>query len=322
MPQKIEISPKTILFIALLIVGGWFFLVIKDILFLLFISFIIMSSLRPVVDRLEGWGVPRALGIITSYVVLIIFIVIYGSLVFPPLVAESIKFLNHFPEFVTRLSPYITINPETLLSQIAPISQNVAKVTVGVFSNIISILTILVFSFYFLLERKNLTSFLDLFIGKEWGKKALNIVNKSEERMGAWVRGQLLLVFIIGQASYIGLILLGVNYALPLALIAGVMELFPIIGPNIAAIPAILVAFSVSPGLALAVAALYLLIQQLENNLIVPTVMRRTVGLPPVVSLIALMIGGKLGGVIGIILSVPILLVMQTIFQELVNNKT
>lgn len=321
MTQKIEISPKTILFITSLLIVGWLLLVIRDIIFLLFISFIIMSAIRPLVEYLEKVKLPRSLAIITVYIFLISLIIIYSSFIFPPLVAESVKLLQHLPQYFSQLSPYIKYNPETLFQQIAPIGQNVAKVTLGVFTNILSLVTILVFTFYFLLERNNLSYFLEFFVGSGWSKRIVNIINNSELRMGAWVRGQFILMIIIGQASYIGLTLLGVNYALPLALIAGTLEAFPIIGPNLSAIPAILIALLTSPGLALAVAALYFIIQQLENNLIVPTVMKKTVGIPPLVSLIILMIGGKIGGVVGVILAIPTFLVIQTISKELLQKK-
>lgn len=317
MPSRIEISPKTIFLIVLFVVGGWFLIQIKDVLFLLFISFIMMSALRPIVDRLEKVGIPRGLGILTVYIILIAIIVLYGSFVFPPLISESARLINNLPQYIGQLAPYIQINPETLLAQVAPLTQNVARFTVGVLSNIISILTVLVFAFYFLLERNNLTKWLEVLLGSQWGEKGIVIVKKCEERMGAWVRGQLLLMIIIGQATYIGLALLGINYALPLALIAGLLEAFPIIGPNIAAIPAILIALTQSPGQAIAVVAFYIVIQQLENNFIVPTVMRKTVGLAPLASLLALMIGGRLGGIVGVILAVPILLVIQTVVSEL-----
>ena len=184
------------------------------------------------------------------------------------------------------------------------------------FSNILTVFTIAVFTFYFLLERNNLRKFLDIFVGDDLGDRLVIVVKDIEERLGAWVRGQLLLALIIGLASYLGLFILGISYVLPLALIAGILEMVPIIGPIISAIPAIIVALTVSPGLALAVAALYIIIQQLENNLIVPTVMHKVLGMPPLAILLALMVGGRLGGVVGIILAVPVLLVIQTVVGE------
>jgi predicted PurR-regulated permease PerM len=322
MPQKFEIAPRTILFTILLLVGGWFLIYIHDILYLLFISFILMSALRPLVDRIEKLRIPRAGAILLVYVVLISLIVLGGTVIFPPMINETVRLINNFPQYLSPLSPYIKINVETLIQQIAPLGQNVLMVTIGIFSNLISIVTILVFSFYFLHARTHLPGFIELFLGPQISRQAVNIVSRVEERMGAWVRGQIILCLIIGQASFIGLTLLGINYALPLALLAGILEAVPIVGPNISAIPAILVALTVSKGLALAVAGLYFLIQQLENNVVVPNVMKRTVGLPPLAILLALMIGGRLGGVLGIIIAVPTLLAAQTIALELLRKDT
>ena len=320
MPSRIEISPKTILFIAAFVFTIWFVIVIRDVLFLLFISFIIMSALRPLVDRLASFHIPRMLAAFIVYLLLTGLIIVFGYFVFPPLVSETLRLLTNFPQYIERITPYVQIDGGTLVNQLAPIGQNVAKLTVSVFSNILSIITVTVFSFYFTLERNHLTDFLETFLGKAWGKRVVTIINKTEERMGAWVRGQLFLMVIIGMVTYIGLSLLNISYALPLAMIAGMLEIVPFIGPNIAGFLGVLVAFVISPGLALAVAAMYFIVQQLENNLIVPSVMRRTVGLPPIVSLLALMIGGRLAGALGVVLAVPMFLLLQTVITELMSQ--
>ena len=153
-------------------------------------------------------------------------------------------------------------------------------------------------------------------MGDEAAKKVMTIWLKVEERLGAWVRGQVTLAFTIGLSTFFGLTLLGIPYTFPLAILAGLLEIVPIIGPIIAAIPAILVAFTISPLLALATAALYFIIQQVEANLVVPLVMRKAVGLPPLVTIIGLMIGGKLGGIGGAILAIPIFVTLETIIKE------
>ena len=321
MTSRIEISTRTILFTVAVIAGGWLVIQIRDIIFFLFIAFIIMSVLRPVVDRMESWRLARALAILLIYAVLLSAVFVFGSVIVPPLVNESVKLMQNLPHYISQIAPDVRFNLETLIPQIAPVGTNVARFTVGIFSNVISIFTILVFSFYFLLEAKRLPDILNSLVGNETGKRVITVLSKAEKRMGAWVRGQLLLMLIIGQATFIGLSLLGVNYALPLALIAGTLEIFPFIGPNIAAIPAILVGFIASPGLGVLVAIMYFVIQQLENNIIVPAVLQRAVGVPPVISLIALMIGGRLAGVLGIILAVPILLVVQTVMEAVWKRK-
>lgn len=322
MPARIEISFKTILTIAAFIFAIWFIFMVRDVLFLLFIAFIIMSATRPLVNRLEKMHFPRVLAAFFVYLLLIGLIVIFGYFIFPPLVTETIRLINNMPQYIEKITPYIQIDGTTMVNQLAPLGQNLARITVGIFSNILSIFTVIVFSFYFTLERSRLNEYLETFLGKAWGKRAVTIINKTEERMGAWVRGQLLLMIIVGVVCYFGLFLLGISYALPLAMIAGILEVVPVIGPNVAAVIAILVAFVVSPGLALAVAALYFIVQQLENNLIVPTVMRHTVGLPPIVSLLALMVGGRVAGILGVILGVPTLLLLQTAIGELVSSSS
>jgi len=137
-----------------------------------------------------------------------------------------------------------------------------------------------------------------------------------EKRLGAWVLGQVCLMIFIGLLVYGGLFFLRVEYALPLAIFAGLLEIVPTIGPTVSAIPAVLVAFGSSPGLALSVAALYIIVQQIENNLLVPLVMKQSVGLSPVLTILALMIGGRFGGIAGAVLAVPVLISIQ----EIVNS--
>lgn len=321
MPTRFEITIKTVLFSLAMVAGLWILVQIRDILYLLFIAFILMSALRPTVDALERRGIPRLLATMSVYTVVISIIAVFLTIVFPPLISQTVHLLENLPHYLTAVLPFIQVNFETLLPQIGPLGQNVARFTIGVFSNLFTLVTIGVFTFYFLLERKHLSSYLNSFVGDGWSKRILQIVHKVEDRMGAWVRGQLILGSIVGVASYLGLSLLGVSYALPLALIAGVLEMVPIIGPFISAVPAVLVALIGSPGLALATVALYIIIQQLENNLIVPTVMRHAVGIPPLASLLALLVGGRLGGVVGVLLAVPTLLVIGVLIQEFVPNQ-
>lgn len=320
MQPEIKINFKSLFLIVLVIITGWLLYQIRDILSLLFISFIIMTALRPGVLKLQNMGLSKFLSIFVLYLIIILVLIGSGSILIPPLVSESVKFVNNFPYYLTSLSPYINFNTETIVGQIAPFGQNMIKVVLNLFSDVLVFFALAVFTFYLLLERENLHHFLKNFVGEVIGKKTLNIINQVEVRLGAWVRGQIILGLIIGMTTYLGLTFLGINYALPLALIAGMLELIPNIGPIISAIPAMLVAVTVSPGLALAVAVAYFLIQQAENHIIVPQVMQKAVGVPPLISIIAMMIGGKLGGVIGIILAIPLYLVIETVVKESIKK--
>ena len=319
MPSEFRITPKTLVLFFLILFGAWLVLEIRDILALIFIAFIFMSALRPAVDFQERLRIPRFLAIFVTYFFVFGTLFLFGQIVIPPLINETGPFLTNLPRYVSQVLPFINLDLNTVIKDVAPLGQNLVRVTLSVFSNIITVFTLVVFTFYFLLESNHLGSFLESFVGHHWGTKVVDIIRKVEVRLGAWIRGQLLLMFIIGVMSYFGLTMLGINYALPLALIAGILEVVPIIGPVISAVPAVLIALTVSPGLALAVAALYFIIQQLENNLVVPQVMRKAVGLPPLASLLALMIGSRLGGTLGTILSIPILLTLQTVLQEVIR---
>lgn len=321
MTSKIEISHRTIIFTVAFLMGLWLILQIRDILFLLFISFILMSALRPLVELFVRVKVPRIVGI------LLLYSVIFGLFGFslagaiPSLVIQSTKLVQELPMFVSRVLPYWDIDVRSISQQIAPISENVVKVTVGIFSNVITTLTVLVFTFYFLLERRHIETFLTSTIGEDAARQTLDVVETIEQRLGAWVRGELFLMFCVGLFSYIGLTFLHVDFALPLAIIAGFLEIIPMVGPIVSAIPSVLVALASSPFLALSVIALFFIVQQVENNLIVPFVMKRSVGLSPLVTIVSLMVGGKLMGIGGAMLAVPVVLVLQTIVGAVLLKK-
>lgn len=320
MVSKIEISHRTIIFTVLFLVGLWVLVQIRDILFLLFISFLLMTAIRPIIDWLERLRLPRVLAILLVY--FLIFGVLGASIAgaIPALVAQSIRLAQVLPGIVERVLPYWDINLRSLTTQIAPLGENVLRLTVGIFSNIITTLAVLVFTFYFLLERKHIEEIFASLMGKEATAGVMTVLRSVEKRLGAWVRGQLLLMVAVGVFVYVGLVLLRVEFALPLSILAGILEIVPVIGPVVSAIPAVLIALGTSPPLALSVVALYFIVQQLENNLLVPFIMRKSVGLSPLVTIVTLMIGARFAGVTGAVLAVPTLLVIQEIMTAILTK--
>jgi len=176
---------------------------------------------------------------------------------------------------------------------------------------------IVVLSFYLSALENGVATFLRIVTPIKSERYVLNLWERSQTKIGQWMQGQLLLGVIIGVLTYLGLVILGVPYAFLLAIIAGLLELIPIFGPIIAMIPAIAIAFT-DGGLTSAVIILgfYLIIQQFENNLIYPLVVRKVVGVPPLLVILALLIGAKLAGFLGILLSVPI----AAAFREYIND--
>lgn len=321
MTSKIEISHRTIVFTVVFLLAIWVLFQIRDILFLVFIAFLLMTALRPMVDWLSWTRIPRVFAILLIYGILFGFFGVSLAGTVPTLIIQSTKFIQDLPTFLEKVLPYWNIDAKSFSQQIAPISENILKLTVGIFSNIITTVTVLVFTFYFLLERKNLERTLTGLLGEEAGKRVIITLKEIESRLGAWVSGQILLMVLVGVAVYIGLTMLQVDFAVPLAIIAGILEIVPMIGPIVSAIPAVLVSLTVSPLLALSVVALYFIVQQVENSILVPLVLRKSVGLPPVVTIFALMVGGRLAGVAGAVLAVPVVLVLQVVLRTLVSRK-
>jgi predicted PurR-regulated permease PerM len=318
MNARIEISPKTILFAIAILAGAWVLFEIRDILYLLFIAFLLMTALHPLVSFLERFRLPRFVSI------LIIYAVVFGVFGFflassiPLLVTQSTRLAEALPGLVAKVLPYWNIDMSTVGQQLAPIGENIIKVTVSIFSNIITTVSVLVFTFYFLLERRKTKTLLTDMFGETIAVRAVDILRAIETRLGEWVRGELFLMLTIGIFVYIGLIVLRVDYALPIAILAGLLEIVPNIGPIISAAPAVLIGLATSPFLALSVIALYIITHQAENNIVVPLIMKKSVGLSPLITILALLIGGKLAGLVGAVLGVPIFLVGQVLFTKLV----
>lgn len=317
MPQKIDISHKTVIFIAVFIVALWLIYLIRSLILILFVAIILVCALSPMVKFFTNLKLPRAVSIAITYIIIIAIVSAIFISVLPPLVEETGKFIVTLPTLAGQLFNITGIDKSVFQSQLTSLSKNVFSITLTVFDNLLTIVFLMVMTFYLLLERDNLESRLaSYFVGKE--ERIRKLIVQIEEKLGAWLRGQLFLSLVIGVLSYIGLTILNVPYALPLATVSGVLEIVPVIGPIISAIPGILIALNISPILGLGVAAMYFVIQQLENHLIVPQVMKRAVGLNPLVVILAIAIGGRLLGFAGVLLAVPMAVVLQIGITEVI----
>lgn len=320
MPQKIDISHKTVIFIAAFIVAVWVTYLIRDLLLLLFVAVILMSALSPLVSFFTKLKLPKTLSIAITYIIIIAALAGLFAIVLPPLVEESSRLIVSLPPVLAQIFNITGIDKSVLQSQLTTLSKNLFSITLAIFDNLLTLIFLLVLTFYLLLERDSLEDRLaSFFLRRE--ERIRKSVIQIEEKLGAWLRGQLLLSLIIGFLSYIGLTVLNIPYALPLAVVAALLEVVPVIGPIISAIPPILIALTISPILGLGVTAMYFVIQQLENHLIVPQVMKRAVGLNPLVVILAIAVGSRLLGFAGALLAVPIAVVLQIIVTEIIEEK-
>jgi predicted PurR-regulated permease PerM len=187
----------------------------------------------------------------------------------------------------------------------------VVGVSVSIVSNFVAVLTVLTFAFYLLMARDKLDDQLAFFFGKTRSQEIGEIIDELEVKLGGWARGQLLLMFTVGFFNYVGLTILGIPYALPLGIFAGIMEAVPYIGPILGAVPGVVIGFGISPIMGIGTAALAFLIQQVENYVLVPKIMEKSVGVAPIVTLVALAIGFRVAGIPGILISVPVVITLQ-----------
>lgn len=324
MTKKIEISHRTVIFTVVFLLALWFLYFIKDIIFAIFVSILLMAIFNPLVTKLTKWRVPRFIAVILTYTLVLGLFGFSIAWIIPPLVEQTTNFVNNMPLFISNLGLNNFMNANYLnsfLSQVGSIPTQAVKLGVSVFSNVVSILSVLILSFYFLLYRSKLNNQLAFIFGEEREKQVGNIIDNIERILGSWARGELVLMFSVGILNYIGFLILGIPFALPLAIIAGILEIVPVLGPNIAAIPAVIIGLTISPLMALAVAALCFLVQQLENYLLVPKIMEKSVGVNPIATLISLTIGYRMMGIVGIILSIPLFLTIKILVKEYFKGK-
>lgn len=325
MPRKVEISHKTIIFTVVFLGSIWFLYYISDIVLQLFVATLLVTILNPIIVRLSKYKIPKVVSILLSYILIFGFLGGAIASILPPLIEQTTNLANGLPAYFQSLELSKYVNEDVakqLFSQLGTFPSQIVKAGFSLFGNILSILTVAIFAFYLLLVRDRLENSLEFLFGKEKTKSMSILVNTLEVRLGGWARGQFFLMLSIGMFSYLGFILLGIPYALPLAMLAGIFEIIPYIGPIIAAIPAIILGFSISPFLGFAAIGLAMLIQQIENYILVPKIMEKSTGVSPIITLLALAVGFRIAGVVGMIISIPIVIIIQTLaFRPLESGK-
>ncbi len=308
----------TLIIVAIL----WLGLELNGILIIIFISYIIMAALSPFSDFLTKKRFPRIVSVLIPYFLTIAILVL---LIFPlvPFLAGQIQLLfSNFPEYINQIAKTFNLNIDAssvnnvFQSDINAIGKNVLSVTGKIFSGVFSILTVFVISFYLMLEREILKRQFIALWPRKYQENALRTIAQIENKIGLWLRGQLILSLTIGFCTWIGLTLLGLPFALPLALLAGILEIVPTIGPIISAVPAIIVALTISPGIAISVVVFYILLQMLENNILVPKIMEKAVGLNPIAIIIGVLIGSQFLGVLGALLAVPFIAMVLIVIKS------
>jgi predicted PurR-regulated permease PerM len=306
---------------------AWFLIQIREILISVFLSYIIMSAVLPLVEYLKRNGVPRVFAVLIPYLAIVSLIFsLFMSLI--PFAGSQINSLaTNFPHYLDKSANILgyQIDPKQIESyfngQITTIGPNAIGLTTKVFGGLFSFLTVFIVSFYWLMYYDSFKKFVGDLFPRHLHDDVRETLDRINDKLGAWLRGEVLLMFAIGLLSWIALSLLGLPFALPLAILAGLLEIVPTLGPILSAVPAVIVAFTISPTTALLVVASYIVIQAAENHLLVPKIMQQAVGLNPVVVILSIMIGANLLGIAGALLAIPFVSFLVVLYQSVEERK-
>jgi predicted PurR-regulated permease PerM len=342
-----RVVSRAILFTIAVLIGLWLMSQLTSVIVRVTLAVILSAGMKPLVDRLtarelrrQGWWTPpRGLVVAGVYLVTIVLVMTAGGLILQVVVVEVQNLVNGVPVYAPRIVNWVNdlidlvpggrdmVAGFDIAGQLGGLVSRVFSAfsqailvfqyVLSLLSGVLDILMILLLALYITTDGPRIGRYLRAFLPPDRHEQASRITSRIFVRLGGWVSGQILLCVIIGVVSWLGLTLIGVPYAVVLALVAGIMEAVPNIGPIIAAVPAVIIAALYSPWQALLVALLYLGIQQLENYVIVPRVMSKAVELHPLAVLLALMVGGELMGVLGAVLAVPVTAAISVIVDEI-----
>lgn len=327
-PTIISISTSTVLkTIAILLALGLLWL-IRDILLYIFIALLLAGVIYPFAQFAAARRIPKGLAVAVFYIFLFGIIGLAFSLLIPALLDQARHLLNTYgggAGWVRELSEWIRNLSEqqslvdALTSNVGGLSSQVRQIVsllIAIFGGIAGFFIVLVLSFYLVVEDLAIMNVFRNFIPESYQEFVAQVARQVLDKLGAWLRGQLILGLVIGVLYFIGFSIIGVPYPLLLAMLGGLLEFIPYVGPFLAAIPAIFLASSDSWTRALMTLFLIILIQQLENNILVPKIMQKAVGLNPIVSIVAFMIGAQLFGVVGAIFAIPVATAISVALTE------
>jgi len=328
----------TVAAVAILLASLW---VVRSSLMIIYVSAIVAMGFSPLVGVIERKSsgrrrIPRTLAILTIYLAIVGTVVAVGMMVIPPLIEQGGELWSRAPGWFNDLQRSLiryrlmtASNRSTLAEAVqrAPASGGAGGAISTVFGalssvvgGVFGIVTILILSFYLLIEGRAQFEYVMRFIPEESRARFVAAAQHSVQKVSAWLGAQVILAAVMGLFAAAGLALMGVPYFYVIALVAALGETIPIVGPIVAGVTAVIVALTVSGRLALMVGAYFLVLHQLEANILVPKIMEKRVGVSPVTVIIALLVGGELWGLLGAVLAIPTAAIIAVIVDELTNH--
>lgn len=340
---RVYVTPRSILTVALVGAGIYVLWLLRDLTLLVLTAIVIASAIEPGITFFIRRGLPRFLATLLMYVLVFgsVFSLVYFF--FPPIIADMVGALASLPQFLYSLNIPESLRGLTNLSSIgasatqhetfvqtllalqsavSATSGGVVQFVAAFFGGILSFVLVIVLSFYFALQDTGVDDFLRLVMPVEHEEYAVDLWRRSQKKIGLWMQGQILLSVIVGVLVYLGLLIIGVPYALLLAIFTALAEIIPIFGSLLSGAAASFVAYS-QGGLALAaiVVGLYVVVNQFEANLIYPLIVKKVVGIPPLLVIVALIAGYTIAGFLGVVLSVPMAAILLEFLSDFYKRK-
>ena len=322
--------------------GIYIIITVTPIYLPIIISVILAFILNPLVNffcRLSfgssGLHISRGIAVLLSFLCTALLLLIMGTFVLLPFIHEFDKFMMDLPALIGRIQDItsniqyrasmleLPSNINTIIEQAiasaasfsADLARRILQAFFGFASSIVQLVVVPVLTYYFLRDWRILKDQIIMLFAAESHSKVRKIIEEMAIVVSAYIRGQAIISVIIGLIVFSGMYLSGVGYPLVLGLLAAGTETIPIVGPIIGSIPAIMLAYLVSPSLAFKVIVFYIIVHQLENHIIVPNIMGHTINLHPVVVIISLLIGYQLFGIVGMMVAVPLTALLRVLIK-------
>ncbi len=340
---RISITPSSIVTTVFVILGAYVLWLLRDLALLVLTAIVIASAIEPQIAFFIRYHIPR------FFAAILVYVLVFGSVFsllyffFPPIISDAANFLSLLPKYLETLNASGSFSNisnassliggshdlqsfiQTLFSLQSTFtggSGSVVQVFVAFFGGIFSLLLVIVLSFYFALQDTGVDDFLRLVMPSAYEDYSVDLWKRAQKKIGRWMQGQILLSVIVAVLVYLGLLIIGIPYALLLAVFTAFAEIIPIFGSLIAGTFAVVIAYS-SGGVALGaiVLGLYVVVNQFESNLIYPLIVKKVVGVPPLLVIIGLIAGYTLAGFLGVLLSVPFAAVLLELITDFDKRK-
>jgi len=330
----------------ILLSAGYILVTVTSIYLPIIFSIVLAFILNPLVNYFTGmrfWPtsleIGRGIAVLMAFVCTTILLLIMGTFVLLPFMHEFDKFIIELPALILRIQDIsinieqrailleMPVNINTLIQQTvanaasfsADLARRIFQAAYGFASSIVQLVVVPVLTYYFLKDWIVLKEKLIVMFAVDSRNRVRKVIEEMGIVMSGYLRGQVLISIVIGLIVFGGMYLLEIEYPLVLGLLAACTETIPIVGPIVGSIPAIMLAYLISPALAIKVVLFYIIVHQLENHIVVPNIMGHTIALHPVVVIISLLIGGQLLGIVGMMLAVPVTALLKVVVKQLWN---